>query len=81
MQADHFDFFRVVEAAIAVGAIYVPLWFANRLQNQRNHKANLRRFDYLINEAAERPHHKHWERTGTLVAEGIVYSPRKFDGD
>jgi hypothetical protein len=81
MQADHFDFWRLIESIIAIASVFVPLWFANSRQNKKQHSQNLKRFDYLINEAAERPHHKHMEKAGILMAEGIVYSPRKFNGD
>lgn len=81
MEIGHPDLWRFLEMLVAVGAIFVPLWWASRQQNKRQHTQNIRRFDYLINEAAERPHHQHLERQGPLCAENIRYSPRKFEGD
>jgi hypothetical protein len=85
MNLGSIDFARFIEMLVAVAAIFIPLWAANRKQNREQHKQNLSRFDYLINEAAERPHHAHLDgrpgMKGTLQAENIVYSPRKFEGD
>lgn len=75
------DIARFFEMLVAVGAIFIPLWWSNRNQNRKQHIQNLRRFDYLINEAAERPHHSHQENSGPLTKEGIHYSPHKFEAE
>jgi hypothetical protein len=50
-------------------------------RRQQLHNENMKRFEELLDEANERPHHKHTEGKGTLTAEGISYAPpKRFNG-
>lgn len=84
-QDQHFDIWHFLEVLLGVGTIFIPLWWANRGQNQKNHVQNLNRLNYLINETTERPSHKHMDGqpgdTGALQAENIIYPPRPFHND
>lgn len=79
IQSGHFDVSRFIEMVISVAVVFIPLWFSNRKDNKTKHEQNIKRFDYLINEAIERPHHSHEEKSGNLTASGIRFGPRKID--
>jgi hypothetical protein len=80
---EHFDFWHYVEVMVGVSTIFLPMWWANRIESKRNHTQNLSRLNYLINETSERPHHRHTDGQpgdeGPLLAQNIVYPPRPFD--
>jgi hypothetical protein len=76
--AQGFDVWHMIETAVGVAAIFIPLWWSNRSQNTKQHKENSERLEMLINENEERPSHKHPELNGPLTAEKIIYSPKQY---